>query len=71
MRVFFKNVHIFAMWQAHFSKLLNSVHDTSSKSFVWEHVVAVLPDSRSLVTSCDVPDSLKKVNWENPQVLMV
>ena len=34
---------ITAMWQAHFSDLLNSVHDTSSKSFVCEHVDAVLP----------------------------
>ena len=49
------------MWQAHFSELLNSVHDISSKSFVCEHVDAVLPDSRILVTSCDVSDSLKKV----------
>ena len=52
---------ITAMWQAHFSELLNSVHDISSKSFVCEHVDAVLPDSRILVTSCDVSDSLKKV----------
>ena len=32
---------ITAMWQAHFSELLNSVHDISSKSFVCEHVDAV------------------------------
>ena len=31
-------VYITAMWQAHFSELLNSVHDTGSKSFVCEHV---------------------------------
>ena len=49
------------MWQAHFSELLNSVHDTRSKSFVCEHVDAVLPDSRISVTSCDVSDSLKNV----------
>ena len=41
--------------------VLNRVHDISSKSFVCEHVDAVLPDSRILVTSCDVSDSLKKV----------
>ena len=29
---------------------------------VCEHVDAVLPDSRILVTSCDVSDSLKKLN---------
>ena len=52
---------ITAMWQAHFSELLNSVQDISSKSFVCEHVDAVLSDSRMLVTSCDVSDSLKKV----------
>ena len=52
---------ITAMWQAHFSELLNNVHDTSSKRFVCEHVDAVLPDSRILVTSCGVSDSLKKV----------
>ena len=52
---------ITAVWQAHFSEILNSVYDTSSKSFVCEHVDAVLPDSRILVTSCDVSDSLKKV----------
>ena len=55
------NADITAMWQAHFSELLNSVHDISSKSFVCEHVDAVLSDSRILVTSCDVSDSLKKV----------
>ena len=33
----------------------------SSKSFVCEHVDAVLPDSRISVTSCDISDSLKKV----------
>ena len=44
-----------------YSELLNSVHDTSSKSFVCEHVDAVLPDSRILVSSCDVSDSLKKI----------
>ena len=52
---------ITAMWQVHFSEPLNSVHDTSSKSFVCEHVDAVLPDSRMSVTSCDVSGSLKKV----------
>ena len=62
---------ITAMWQAHFSELLNSVHDTSSKSFVCEHVVAVLPDSRILVTSCDVSDSLKKVRLGNSAGLMI
>ena len=51
------NADITAMWQAHFSELLNSVYDTSSKSFVCEHVDAVLSDSRILVTSCDVSDS--------------
>ena len=55
------NADITAMWQAHFSELLNSVQDTSSKSIVCENVDAVLPDSRILVTSCDVSDSLKKV----------
>ena len=55
------NADITAMWQDHFSELLNSVHDTSLKSFICEHVDAVLLDSRILVTSCDVSDSLKKV----------
>ena len=49
------------MWQTHFSELLNSVHNTSSKSFVCDHVDAVFPDSRISVTLCDVSDSLKKV----------
>ena len=53
-------VDITAMWQTHFSELLKSVHDISSKSFVCEHVDAVLPDSRISVTFCDVSDSLKK-----------
>ena len=52
---------ITAMWQTHFFELLNSVHDDSSKSFVSEHVNAVLTDSRVSVTSSDVSDSLKKV----------
>ena len=57
------NADITAIWQAYFSKLLNSVHDTSSKSFVCEHVDAVLYDSRIFVTSCDISDSLKKVKF--------
>ena len=55
------NADITAIWQAHFSELLNSVHDISSKNFVCDHVDAVLPDSRILVTSCDVSDSLKEL----------
>ena len=56
--------NITAMWQTHFSELLNSIHDTSLKSFVCEHVDAVLPDSRISVTSCDVSDCLKKVKLD-------
>ena len=36
------NADITAMWQAHFSELLNIVYNTSSTNFVCEHVDAVL-----------------------------
>ena len=29
------------MWQTHYFELFNSVHDTSSKRYVSEHIVAV------------------------------
>ena len=38
------------MWQTHYSELLNSVHDTSSKSFVSKHIDAV--SSESIISIC-------------------
>ena len=53
---------VIAMWQYHFLELLNSVHDTSWKSFAWEYVDAMLPDSRISVISCDVSE-FEKVKY--------
>ena len=47
------------MWQIHYSELLNSVHDTSSKSFVSEHIDAVSSESIVLISSGDVSEGLK------------
>ena len=47
------------MWQTHYSELLNSVHDTSSKSFVSEHIDAVSSESIISISSGDVSEGLK------------
>ena len=48
------------MWQIHYSELLNSVHDTSSKSFVnSEHINAVSSESIVSISSDDVSEGLK------------
>ena len=52
------NAKITDMWQTHYSELLNSVHDTSSKSFVSEHIDAVSSESIVLISSGDVSEGL-------------
>ena len=47
------------MWQTHYSELLNSVHDTSSKSFVSEHIDAVSSESIISISAGDVSEGLK------------
>ena len=50
---------ITVMWQTHYSELFNSVHDTSSKSFVSEHIDAVPSESIVSISSGDVSEGLK------------
>ena len=59
------------MWQTHYSELLNSVHDTSSKSFVSEHIDAVSSESIISISSGDVSEGLKDTKLGNRQGLMV
>ena len=47
------------MWQTHYSELLNSVHDTSSNSFVSEHIDVVSTESIVSISSRDVSEGLK------------
>ena len=47
------------MWQTHYSDLLNSVHDTSLKSFVSEHIDAVSSESIVSISSTGVSECLK------------
>ena len=47
------------MWQTHYSELLNSLHDTSSKSFVSKHIDAVSSESIVSISSGDVSEGLK------------
>ena len=46
--------HISAMWHHHFSDLLNSVHNTDSKTFVLEHIDDTLPKSAISISVSDV-----------------
>ena len=47
------------MWQSHYSELLNSVHDTSLKSFVSKHIDTLSSDSIDSISSGDVSEGLK------------
>ena len=47
------------MWHHHFSDLLNSVHNTDSKSFVSEHIDDMLPKTAISISAGDVRDILK------------
>ena len=49
------------MWYHHFSYLLNSVHNTDSKSFVSEHIDDMLPKTAISISTGDVRDILKEV----------
>ena len=45
---------IFKMWHHNFSDLLNSVHNTDSKSFVSEHIDNTLPKTAISISASDV-----------------
>ena len=47
------------MWHHHFSDLLNSIHNTDSKSFVSEHIDDMLPKTAISISAGDVRDVLK------------
>ena len=47
------------MWHHNFSDLLNSVHNTDSKSFVSEHIDDMLPKTVISISAGDVRDILK------------
>ena len=47
------------MWHHNFSDLLNSVHNTDSKSFVSEHIHDMLPKTVIFISAGDVRDILK------------
>ena len=47
------------MWHHHFSDLLNSVLNTDSKSFVFEHIDDMLPKTPISIFTGDVRDILK------------
>ena len=53
------SIKITDMWPIHYSELLNSVHDTSSKSFVSEHIDAVSSESIVSISSGDVSEGPK------------
>ena len=53
------NEQISDMWHHHFSELLNSVHNTDSKSFVSEHIDDMLPKTAFSISAGDVRDILK------------
>ena len=47
------------MWHHHFSEILNSVHNTDSKSFVCDHIDSVSPKSKMLTDGSTIIASLK------------
>ena len=49
------------MWHHSFSELLNSVHNTNSKSFISEHIDDMLPKTAISISAGDVRDILKEV----------
>ena len=59
------------MWHHHFSDLLNSVHNTDSKSFVSEQIDDMLPKTAIFISAGDVRDILKDARWVNPQDLYI
>ena len=48
------NKQISEMWHHHFSDLLNSVYNTDSKSFVYEHIDDMLPKTAISISASDV-----------------
>ena len=52
------------MWHHHFSDLLNSVHNTDSKSFVSEHIDDMLPKTAISISAGDARDILKDAKMD-------
>ena len=55
------NEQITDMWQHHFSEILNSIHNTDSKSFVCDHIDSVSPKSKMLIDASAIIESLKEI----------
>ena len=55
------NEQITDMWHHHFSEILNSVHNTDSKSFVCDHIDSVFPKSKMLIDASAIIESLKEI----------
>ena len=55
------NEQITDMWHHHFSEILNSVHNTDSKSFVCDHIGSVSPKSKMLIDASGIIESLKEI----------
>ena len=55
------NEQITDMWYHHFSEILNSVHNTDSKSFVCDHIDSVSPKSKMLIDASAIIESLKEI----------
>ena len=55
------NEQITDMWHHHFSEILNSVHNTDSKSFVCDHIASVSPKSKMLIDASAIIKSLKEI----------
>ena len=55
------NEQITDMWHHHFSEILNSVHNTDSKSFVCDHIDSVSPKSKMLIDASAIIESLKEI----------
>ena len=49
------------MWHHHFSEILNSVHNTDSKSFVSDHIDSVSPKSKMLIDASAIIESLREI----------
>ena len=58
------NEQITDMWHHHFSEILNSVHNTDSKSFVCDHIASVSPKSKMLIDASAIIKSLKEIKLE-------
>ena len=49
------------LWHHYFSEILNSVHNTDSKSFVCDRIDSVFPKSKMLIDASAITESLKEI----------